>query len=91
MTLSPDAAYELAVEQTREDSALREPLSRETFEAMARTMCEHLDEGGSADALLDTMSGTPTRSGGRLRPESARAIATAGVRAYCPQHAPKLQ
>ncbi len=89
--LSPTAAYELAVDETRDDPALTEPLPRDTFDTLARVICEQLDEGGSPDSLLAIMSETPTKSGKRLRPESVRAIASAGVRAHCPRHASKLQ
>lgn len=89
--LSADAAYTMAVEATEGDPALTEPIPKAVFETLARTMCEQLDEGGSPDVLLATLSETPTQTGKSMRSESARAIASAGVRAYCPQHASKLQ
>lgn len=88
--LSANAAYEMVLEKTQADPALKEPIPRDSFEAIARTMCEEL-EVGSPDKLLATISETPTQSGERLRPESVREIASAGVRAYCPDHASKLQ
>lgn len=89
--LSPSAAYNKAVEETKDDPALSEPIPRDSFDALARLMCESLDEGASLDSVLAPVSETPTQSGRQLRPESARAIASAGVRAYCPHHASKLQ
>lgn len=89
--LTPAAAYDMAIEETKDDPALKEFFSRDAFQTLARTMCEQLDEGGSPDSLLATMSEASTQSGRQLRPESARAIASAGVRAYCPHHASKLQ
>lgn len=88
--LSPDAAYAMAVEQTRSDPALSEPIPRETFDSIARTMCEQLEKGGPPDELITTMQETPTQSGKRLRVESVRVIVSTGVRAYCPDQASKL-
>ena len=87
--LTPREAHQMVVEEIRDDPAITE-FPFETFDTSSRTLCLGLEGGVSAAEYAEGAAREPTRRGIPMQLESARTLAAAGIRAYCPQHASQL-
>ena len=87
--LAPEVAHKVAAAEVKGDPAISQ-LSFGTFSALGRSLCEGLNTGGSAREDVIRFSQVPTGQGIPMRLDSAKAIAAASIRAYCPHQAPQL-
>ena len=78
-------------EQIAGDPALPRGIAFETFDALAKVLCRDIDAGGSAQRAVVEFSQQPTAWDIPMRPESARSIVSASIRAYCPHHVSQLE
>lgn len=90
-SMSPAEAHRIVGEQIAGDPALPRGLTFESFDALAQLLCRDIDTGGSARRAAAAFSQQPTASGVPMRPESARSIVSASIRAYCPHHVSQLE